>query len=295
MNDLREGFGGRGNAGKPGSAGSEPADRRALLRRLTSRADAESRLHRRKLITETFAERVLPKLVQQYQPTPQARTALPDAGRMRDFIALVLANDLHGCTGLIRDITADGATLPRICVDLLAPAARRLGEMWEQDLCTFIEVTAGLGTLHALMIRLHDLLGDGLPIRDHDRRILLASVTGAQHTFGLAMVAEVFSQSGWDVTMLNACDTRTLAAVVRGESFAIAGLTAASTADADKLAPAVVTIRRASRNRAIGVMVGGPALGIDPALAEHVGADISAKDAEDAVFRAEGLRLLLAG
>ena len=36
----------------------------------------------------------------------------------------------------------------------IAPAALHLGEMWQQDLCDFFEVTLGVGRLQMLMNRL---------------------------------------------------------------------------------------------------------------------------------------------
>jgi methanogenic corrinoid protein MtbC1 len=46
-------------------------------------------------------------------------------------------------------------------------------------------------------------------------------------------------------------------------------------------------LRRASRNPAVGIMVGGAILAGRPGLAAEVGADLSAKDAREAVDRAD--------
>jgi len=56
------------------------------------------------------------------------------------------------------------------------------------------------------------------------------------------------------------------------------------------LTATICALRRASRNREIGVLVGGPLLIEKPELAEIVGADATAADGPQAVLRAEHIR-----
>jgi methanogenic corrinoid protein MtbC1 len=51
-------------------------------------------------------------------------------------------------------------------------------------------------------------------------------------------------------------------------------------------------IRRASRNPALGIMVGGALLLKEPLLVKRLGADATARDAEEAVLQAEALLAL---
>jgi MerR family transcriptional regulator, light-induced transcriptional regulator len=64
-------------------------------------------------------------------------------------------------------------------------------------------------------------------------------------------------------------------------------LSVGSEARLDQLAATICAIRRESRNRAIGVLVGGPILVEKPELAVMVGADATAADGPQAVLRAE--------
>lgn len=47
----------------------------------------------------------------------------------------------------VEEYLARGVGIDAIFVDLLAPAARRLGVLWEEDLCDFLDVTIGLWRL----------------------------------------------------------------------------------------------------------------------------------------------------
>ena len=51
---------------------------------------------------------------------------------------------------------------------LLAPAARRLGELWEGDLCTFTDVTIGLSHLQQVLRELSPVFEEELETRLSD-------------------------------------------------------------------------------------------------------------------------------
>jgi methanogenic corrinoid protein MtbC1 len=177
---------------------------------------------------------------------------------------------------------------------LLTPAARDLGLMWEDDTVSFVDVTTGLGLLHTLLYRLANIFRASGSMIDPSRRILLASLSGEQHNFGLQMVAELFRQSNWEVTVEPSIAEADLAQRVSETSFAIVGLSLADNLQTSQLAHAIRELRKTSANETIGVIVGGPVFVAQPDLASLIGADLTAHDAEQAVFRAEGLRALLA-
>ncbi len=92
-----------------------------------------------------------------------------------------------------------GIAVETIYLELLAPVARHLGSLWEQDLCDFTEVTIGLGRLHQVLRELSPGFSQSVGHAGNGRRILLLPSPGEQHTFGLVMVSEFFRHAGWDV------------------------------------------------------------------------------------------------
>jgi methanogenic corrinoid protein MtbC1 len=258
----------------------------------------DARQRRIALLTRAIHSQVLPKLALAHRDE-QARAAQPppvpliDDAELTRFTALVLVNDLQASIARMEELVANGAGLADICVSVLTPTAGRLGEMWDDDECSFVDVTTGLGALHAIMYRLREICGPDLPVRDPSRRILLASLAGNQHTFGVQMVADVFRHSGWDVTVETAADPANLPVIVRENRFSVAGLSVARDRQTRSLGLTIRAIRDASLNASIGVLVGGPAFAEQGNLARLVGADAVAQDAKQAVLRAEGLRLLM--
>jgi methanogenic corrinoid protein MtbC1 len=125
------------------------------------------------------------------------------------------------------------------------------------------------------------------PLEGH--RLLLLASPGEQHTLGLSIVSECFRSARWDVT----CSTDTHApdpvSTVKSEWFDVIGFSAGTHTRLNWLALAIADVRRASRNSAIVVLVGGPVFSIHPEYVATVGADASAADGQLAPVVASGL------
>jgi methanogenic corrinoid protein MtbC1 len=182
-----------------------------------------------------------------------------------------------------------GVGLETLLLDVLAPAARRLGDLWMQDACSFVEVTDGLGHLHEV---LHALDPGGRPPTAPvagGSRIILASCPGEQHTFGLAVVAGLFRHAGWQVRQEHGMSDAVVVQAVRRDWFDVVGLSASCEDRLDALAGTIRKVRRGSRNRAVRFLVGGNVFACRPELAALVGADATAFDGRQAVHQAQRL------
>jgi hypothetical protein len=73
---------------------------------------------------------------------------------------------------------------------------------------------------------------------------------------------------------------------VRDAWYDVVGFSIASDIHIAPLSKRIVGVRRASRNRHIAVMIGGPAFLRRPGLVTELGADGAAVDAQDAVHQA---------
>lgn len=119
----------------------------------------------------------------------------PRAGAVEELAQIILDNRAGMAEGHIDALRADGAPLDTTYVDVLAPAARRLGEMWDADLCDFTQVTIGLWRLQRLMYELSPAFQDDAQRGVQIHRAMLVPVPGSQHTLGLLRVAEFFRRS----------------------------------------------------------------------------------------------------
>lgn len=246
-------------------------------------------------LQRTIETEIIPRLMLAHRPQGlaefdrgEADTDVLDGEDVERFARLVLNGEDDACAGFVGALRERGIGLEQIYLGLVAPAARRLGAMWEADDCDFAQVTLGLWRLQNLMFELAPQLPAAWAARpESPRRALLAAAPGSQHTLGLLMVSEFFRRAGWDVWSDPCASEGDLTALVRSEWFDMIGLSVGMDGHVEPLRSVILGLRRASRNPAVGVMVGGPILANRPLLVTEVAADFTAADAREAVERAD--------
>jgi methanogenic corrinoid protein MtbC1 len=193
--------------------------------------------------------------------------------------------------GLLEEVDAfidKGASVETICLDLLAPAARKLGEMWERDECDFLDVTMGLWRLQEVMrevaARAPGTLGMALPFS-----ALFSPMPGDHHSFGALMIEEVFSRGGWRSEALIKPERRELLDRLARQPFDLLGLTLARDCPSSALSNLIKAVRSVSANPHIIVLVGGRMINENPEVAVEVGADGTGADAISALELANTL------
>jgi methanogenic corrinoid protein MtbC1 len=252
--------------------------------------DSEARMAR---LIRTIEGEIVPRLVlsrREVKPVAAVRVREsrgPDGSDVAELVRLLLHHDVSVASAYVDTVRQRGASLEVICLDLLAPAARELGDRWEEDECDFMQVTVGLCRLHQLLRELSPEFCVDESERAGNRRILLATCPGDQHTFGIALVAQFLRRAGWDVWHEFLASNAEILEVCSQHWFSVVGLSVATDTRIDVLKETIRAIRRASRNRGVGIMVGGPILIDRPELADLVGADATAVDGQQAVTRAE--------
>lgn len=216
-----------------------------------------------------------------------ATTIGPDD--VSQFARIVLSQDEDSALASIATLRARGVAVEQIFVGLLAPTARYLGELWNEDLCNFTDVTVGLGRLQRVLRELSPALGCSVEHPSRGRRVLLVPSPGEQHTFGLVMVSEFFRQAGWDVSGGAWFDGTDAASQMAGEWFDAIGFSLGAEVHLPQLAASIAAVRAAASNRDIVVLVGGPLFGLHPEFAERVGADGMTIDGREAPALTEAL------
>lgn len=238
---------------------------------------------------------VLPRLLLGHREAP-ARVASPGAWTASPGQIVELAGCAVGhaeaTADYVASMRASGAGVEAVYLDLLGPAAHHLGDLWVDDRLSFVDVTIGLLRLHQVLRALAPEFRAEAAAERPGRRALLVPAPGEQHSFGLAMVTEFFRRAGWGVWSGTPNSADQLLALVRGEWFGVIGFSVACGDRLEALSACIRRVRAASRNPAVGVMVGGPMFLRHPDLATAVGADATATDGRHAAFQAEGLLAL---
>jgi MerR family transcriptional regulator, light-induced transcriptional regulator len=245
---------------------------------------------RQRRLASIISQEIIPRLMLIHHQvlTPCEREPNgPSQREIEDLAHLVLGPDVQAATNYILRLRQRGLPLDVLYIELLEPAARLLGKMWDDDRCDFVDVTLGVARLQELLAIFNDT--NCVSAFGDMRRAITATTSGEQHRFGLAVVEKFLRASGWHVRSESGASLDTVAATVQSEWFAVAGVTLSCETRLDVLAALIKTIREHSCNKNIGVMVGGPVFNGCPELALRVGADAVAVNAPTAVLLAQKL------
>ena len=253
------------------------------IARLVSDANREAVELRLALLSRAIEDEIIPRLMLahptagDYLPVAQAATAQVSQEDVCSFAQLVLAPDENVAHACIEAMRTSGISVETIYTDLLAPVARYLGVLWEEDLCDFTEVTVGLGRLQQVLRELSPAFGQ-TNASTSGNRVLLLPGPGEQHTFGLVMVAEFFRRAGWDVGGGPWEAGADPVVMVQREWFDVVGFSLGNAAQLDDLAEVIKKVRAAALNKSVCVMVGGPLFLANPEYVAYVNADAASTD-----------------
>ncbi|MCR9219998.1 MAG: cobalamin B12-binding domain-containing protein [Alphaproteobacteria bacterium] len=284
---------------------------------------ADDRREEADYLNRTIEAEIIPRLIrahdgncliQEAQDATEKTAALEiGAHDVARFAETLLSDEGDAPLSTLWRLRRRGASLERLYVDLLAPAARLLGEQWSDDRRSFADVTVGLSRLQHMLRALSpafaadssdadgeaadddtvdgtgDRTGGCEAVDSPPRRILLASAPGEQHTFGLFMVEEFFRRAGWEVFSLACATAEELLDVIASQRISVVGLSLSRNDLLDAVASFIDRIRQQSLNSGVSILVGGRVFADSPELVERVGADACVLDARHSVAQAETL------
>jgi methanogenic corrinoid protein MtbC1 len=242
-------------------------------------ADRQSAKARMLKLARTLEAEVIPRLVKAHrQPAQAERGATVHGVRLSSaeieaFAQLVMDDDDAKVVRAVAAMRRKGLSVESLFVDVFAPAARHLGALWDEDRCDFSAVTVGLGRLQRLLRELSPAFGSEVEHPAQGRRILFTQPDEEQHSFGLSMVAEFFRRDGWDVCGGVAGSRVDAATAVAADWFDVVGFSVGSETRLAWLVKRIAQVRKASRNRRVVVLVGGPIFTLHPQWSDRTGAD----------------------
>jgi methanogenic corrinoid protein MtbC1 len=260
----------------------------------------EAGSRRRSIVENTVEQDVIPRLLQARRDTAQPKV-LPlvphtvTEAHVAELVRLVLAREEANAICFVEGLFAAGYPAETLYLDLLAPTARQLGQMWVNDDCDFTDVTVGLFLLQNSLRELGATYHDKAALNPTAPRILLVPLPREQHTFGLSMVYDFFRRAGWNAWSGPIDSEAELANMVRESWFDIVGFSMPCDEQLEDARAMIRIVRAASLNPAVAVMVGGPGFTANPDLAASIGADGTAVDGRQAVRAADALLALAAG
>lgn len=251
------------------------------------------------LLLKTVESELIPRLFVSHMmdvpvstPLVESRATVPAAGpwssqeSVEAFAQLCIGDEGHKLDSHVTDLLAQGVSLESVFLYLLAPVARHLGDLWTDDILSFVDVHLGLCRLHQLICECESIgyRSENMPLINQS--ILLASAPGENHTFGVTMVADFFRRYGWQVSNLCGLEPDFLLARLSSTYYNAVGFSLHHEHNYDNLAAIVGQLRHKARNKELVIMVGGDFFNRNPSKVKDVGADVFATDGHQAVLLA---------
>ena len=130
---------------------------RILARAARSMTAYRSDDERMRSLARTIEAEIVPRLLMSVASANPASGIPATAGsgtephELYEFTRLLLVHDATVASAFLQIQRERGMADDRLCLQLLAPAARRLGELWERGACDSAQLTLGLVRIHALL------------------------------------------------------------------------------------------------------------------------------------------------
>jgi MerR family transcriptional regulator, light-induced transcriptional regulator len=208
---------------------------------------------------------------------------------VEEFTQLSLTGEAHVLLDFVDHCLANGSSVETIYIELLAPAARRLGEYWEEDSEDFVGVTMGLWRIQEILRELTLRIPPKSRPGHGQRSALFCAMPGEQHSFGTLMVSECFQRAGWESDVLIESTHSELNGKLAKHHYDLIGLTVMRDCTTATLSSLIKTVKAVSSNPNIRVFIGGRVINEQPHLVDECGADATAIDAVSAVAVADRL------
>jgi methanogenic corrinoid protein MtbC1 len=187
-----------------------------------------------------------------------------------DTLVKALLSDRHAAASeMLTGLQGEGLPLSEVYIGYISGAARRLGQLWDNDEVGFLQVTLATSRLTAIICGLKKVFYDreGSP----QRRALFAACPGESHVMGVSMAADIFRREGWEIDLEIGQDHDELLMAQHLGGYPVIGLSASS----DAMILPLARFIRAARLLTPGALiyVAGEITHLHADIATTVGAD----------------------
>ena len=213
------------------------------------------------------------------QPGP-----MPYEDEITRYIDCLLQADTKGAIGLVADYIKAGIPLEDICVDIVAEAMRRVGELWHRHQVSVDMEYYCTSTTQMALSQLYPIIFN----RSRKGKTVVVACVGSElHEMGARMVADLFEYNGWDSVYLGAAvPVKTILAAVSEHKPLVVALSVTMPQHLPICRDTIGQLRKAYPE--LKIAVGGNGFS-DTDIWKHWKVDQYTKDARALVEWADGL------
>lgn len=249
------------------------------------KADQQIRLVNKKLPQQAVSElaREVVRRLAFRIPNAALRSDLPTEDEISELCDALLSPQDRAADDFILTVRRNSADIEGVYLSYVAGAARRLGQLWDEDQISFMDVTLGCGKLYRIIRGLRHVIAPSI-VKDRDEYpAMFALVPGETHTLGIEIATDIFRREGWDVDMMVGLDHDHLIEQSDRRTYRAIVLVANSDSMIEPLARLVLALRIS--HPMSHIIVAGNILDHYPNISSLVGSDAVIRDIETAVAK----------
>ena len=206
-----------------------------------------------------------------------------------DFCQKLLDGPIEECFTYIDRMQKSGHSLVSLYIDLIPASTRRLQQLWETDENSFTEVTMALGRAQNLIHQLSHIFMSQGHLNDFQGNALLINAPGSQHTLGILILGEFFKLNGWNTTVEIEMTSAELKKRIDLQAYDLLAISISCEDQWGTMETLLNEVKKASKNKGILTMAGGPLFDFKPELIQECSADVCELTAEEAIKKVSDL------
>lgn len=216
------------------------------------------------------------------QPQMEINDREPLAALAQTYLEALLGTDRHMACALILDAADAGTSVQDLYTYVLQPVQREIGRLWQLNRISVGEEHYATAVTQMVMSQLYPRITR--PGTRATRTVVATCAAGELHEVGARMVADVLEMTGWRSIYLGAnTPIESVVSMLELHSAQLLTVSASMTRQLPGVRQLIAAVRSEPRLRDVRILVGGYPFNIDPELWRHVGADATARTAEDAL------------
>jgi len=206
------------------------------------------------------------------------------AGR---YLGHLIQGDRNAASQLVLDAVRGGMSVKDVYLQVFQPAQREVGRLWQANQLSVAQEHYCTAATQLIMSQLYPFIFN---TEKSGRRMVATCVGGELHEIGLRMVADFFEMDGWDTYYLGAnAPAEAIVQAIGDRRADVLAVSATMTFHVARTADLIQAVRDAPAGRTARILVGGYPFNLSPQLWRQVGADASARNAQEAIEVANAL------
>jgi methanogenic corrinoid protein MtbC1 len=212
-------------------------------------------------------------------PVEESIAAEPLDDLFRAYLGSLLEGRRQEASQLIRRAVEDGAGVKDVYLHVFQRTQYEIGRRWQTNRLSVAQEHYCTAATQLIMSQLYPYI---FSTEKNGLALVGSCIAGDLHEIGVRMVSDFFEMEGWDTFYLGAnTPTSDLIRTLEEREADVLAVSATMTFHVRAVTGLIAAVR--SRLPGIKVLVGGYPFTVDPDLWRRIGADGSARDAQEAI------------